>query len=231
MRSPTLRPALILCVFVVSSLTACGGGHELERYSFGGSTVAVADYTPPAPALWTGAYEVDDDDIAGAVVDAGSQVAREVEARRARARLDSAAALVNVRERFSRRTVERAARYLGAAPVQDASTADYLIELFVRRYGIDARSDRAARLFMNVEAVLLDRRSGHEVWSVEVDSHDRLTPAVARRGSVPVDIVTAATLHTLSIERLREQLEGLTEFTADYVTAELREDLRDVRRR
>lgn len=48
---------------------------------------------------------------------------------------------------------------------------------------------------------------------------------------MPVDIVTAGTLHTLTIEQLREQLEGLTDFTADHVTDELREDLRDARRR
>lgn len=225
------RPAAIVCALAAVGLVACGGGHELERYAFAGSTLAVADYAPPAPALWTGGYEVEGDDVFTAVVDAGSQVAKEVEARRARTRLDSAASLVNVRERMSQWTLERAARYLGAVPVDDDAMADYLLELYVRQYGIDARGDRPARLFMNVEAVLLNRRSGHEVWAVEVNSHDRLTPSVTTGSSVPIDIVTAGTLHTLTAAQLRAELAGLTDFTADYLTNELRADLRHIRRR
>jgi len=228
---PARRGAGIALGFAAVSVAACGGGHELEGYSFAGSTLAVADYAPPGPSLWTGGYEVGGDDVFTTVLDAGSQVAKDVEARRARVRLDSAASQVNVRERMSEWTLERAARYLGAAPIEDAATADYLLELYVRQYGIDARGDRPARMFMNVEAVLLDRRSGHEVWTVEVNSHDLLTPSVATGSSVPIDIVTAGMLHTLTAAQLRAELAGLTDFTADYLTNQLRKDLREIRRR
>lgn len=220
-----------LCLLAVA--TACGGGHELERYSFAGATIAATDYPAPAPSLWTGSYELEGDDAITAVVNAGASVAREVEARRARVRLDSASSLVDVRERMTRRTLERTARYLGAAPIAAAGgtvDADYLLEVYVRQYGIDARGGRAARVFMKVEAVLLDRRSGHEVWNVEVDSHDRLTPAIRHAGELPADIVTAGTLHTVTVDELERALADLIDFTADYVTNELREDLRDVRR-
>lgn len=212
-------------------LAACGGGHELERHNFAGSTLAVADFAPPSPALLTGAYGVDGDDVLTAVLDAGSQAAREVEARRARTRLDSAAHLVDVRQRMSNWTLERTARYLGVSAVDNPTAADYLLEIYVRQYGIDARGSSSARLFMNVEAVLLDRRSGHEIWSVEVNSHDRLTPPVRMASAIPVDIVTAGTLHALTVEQLRDELAGLTDFTADYLTNQLRGDLRDLRRR
>lgn len=229
--APARRRATLAGALVAASLAACGGGHELERYSFAGSTLAVVDFAPPDPALWTGGYDVEGDDVITAVLDAGSQVAKDVEARRARIRLDSAASRVNVRERMSQWTLERAARYLGAAPVEDAAAADYLLELYIRQYGIDARGDRPARLFINVEAVLLDRRTGYEVWTVDVNSHDRLTPSVATGSSVPIDIVTAGTLHTLTAEQLRAELAGLTDFTADYLTNQLRKDLREIRRR
>lgn len=229
--APARRCAALAGALVAASLAACGGGHELERYSFAGSTLAVVDFAPPDPALWTGGYDVEGDDVITAVLDAGSQVAKDVEARRARIRLDSAASRVNVRERMSQWTLERAARYLGAAPVEDGAAADYLLELYIRQYGIDARGDRPARLFINVEAVLLDRRTGYEVWTVDVNSHDRLTPSVATGSSVPIDIVTAGTLHTLTAEQLRAELAGLTDFTADYLTNQLRKDLREIRRR
>lgn len=222
-----------VCLLLV--MTACGGGHELERYSFAGATIAAADFAPPAPALWTGSYELEGDDAITAVVNAGASVAKEVEARRARVRLDSASKAVDVRERMTRRTLERAARYLGATPLAMAdhggtTNPDYLLEVYVRQYGIDARGSRPARVFMKVEAVLLDRRSGHEVWNVEVDSHDRLTPSVRHGNELPADIVTAGTLHTVTVEQLESALADLIDFTADYVTNELREDLRDVRR-
>ena len=223
----------VLGVFAVA--TACGGGHELERYSFAGATIAATDYAPPAPSVWTGSYELDGDDAITAVVNAGASVAKEVEARRARVRLDSAAALVDVRGRMTGRTLRRTARYLGATPVEATGAtaptdADYLLEIYVRQYGIDARGGGPARMFMKVEAVLLDRRSGHEVWNVEVDSHDRLTPSVRHGGELPADIVTAGTLHTVTVEQLESSLVELIDFTADYITNELREDLRDVRR-
>lgn len=225
-----LRPTAALCMAAAFAATACGGGHELQRYSFTGSTLAVVDYEPPPPDLWTGSYDVEGEDVFTTVLDAGSRVAREVEARRARTRLDSAANLVDVRRQMSTRTLERAGRYLGTTPVDNAATADYLLEIYVRRFGIDARDARPAKVFMTVEAVLISRRTGHEVWNVEVDSHDRLTPAVRRGGGVPTDIVTAATLRTLTVEDYRQALDALTDFTSDYVSNELREDLRDIRR-
>lgn len=226
-RPRTWRGVGAASMLALLPLVACGGGHELARYSFTGKTVAVADYPAPAPDLWTGDYDVGGDDVITAVVDAGSRVAKEVEARHARARLDSAANLVDVRQRLSARTLDRTARYLGATTAEDPSTADYLLEIYVREFGIDARGS-SARVFMKVEAVLLDRRTGHEAWSIDVDSHDRLTPSV-RSGVVPADIVTAGTLRELTVEDMHLALAGLTDFTSDYVTRELREDLRDAR--
>lgn len=226
-RGMSSTAAVCMAALLVSA--ACGGGHELQRYSFAGTTLAAVDYEPPAPELWTGAYDVEGEDVFRTVLDASSRVAREVEARRARTRLDSAAVLVDVRRQMSTRTLERAGRYLGASQVDNAASADYLLEIQVRRFGIDARDDRPAKVFMDVEAVLISRASGHEVWSVEVETHDRITPAV-RGGGVPSDIVTAASLYTLTVEDYRRALDGLTDFTSDYVSNELRKDLRDLRR-
>ncbi len=234
--APVRQVGRLAAFLLLASMVACGGGHELERHSFAGATIAAVDYSPPAPYLWTGSYELEGDDAITAVVNAGASVAREVEARRARARLDSASNLVDVRGRMTRRTLERAARYLGATPLPGTDgnrvpDADYLLEVYVRQYGIDARGSRPARVFMKVEAILLDRRSGHEVWNVEVDSHDRLTPSIRHGSELPADIVTAGTLHAVTVEQLESSLAELTDFTADYVTNELREDLRDIRRR
>ena len=61
------------------------------------------------------------------------------------------------------RTLERTSRYLGLHPVTSAADADFLLEVHMRNYGLDARSESGAYLFTNAEAVLLDRRTGRRL--------------------------------------------------------------------
>jgi len=44
------------------------------------------------------------------------------------------------------------------------------------RFGINAKADEAAYLFTFAEAVLLDRRTGREIWNVNIHGRDRITP-------------------------------------------------------
>lgn len=80
------------------------------------------------------------------MIQAGSRVAKEVEARRARTRLDSAATAVDVGRRMGERTADRAGRYLAATPVANGP-ADFTLEIWVTDFGLDARAwDSAAYL-------------------------------------------------------------------------------------
>lgn len=58
---------------------------------------------------------------------------------RFRARLDSAARRVEMGELLSGPIRERGSRYLGTRPVEAEAEADYVLELDVANYGIDAR--------------------------------------------------------------------------------------------
>ncbi len=100
-----------------------------------------------------------------AVVAAGSGVAKEISGRRARARLDSATALVDVAGLLSGRTLDRTSRYLATRPTANSRDADFVLELNVHNSGIDVRGQNAAYLFMSATAVLLDARTGREIWS------------------------------------------------------------------
>ena len=127
-----------LTVAAALLLTACGGRHHLADYGFAGRSIAVVHFTPPSPELYTGGRDVSSDNALIAVIEAGSAVAVELESRRARARLDSAATTVDVATRLADRTLERAARYLGTRPVTSEREADYVLEVDVLRYGLDA---------------------------------------------------------------------------------------------
>lgn len=229
-----MRKSLAALVVV---LAACGGNKQhLAEYSFADRTMAMVSVAQPAPGLLTGAYNLSvDDGLKEAVMKAGTGVAKDVEARRARARLDSATMRSDLSRDLANRTLERTSRYLGVRAAPSADNADFLMEIHMHSFGLDARSSSAAYLYTNAEAVLLERRTGREIWNVNVRGTDRLTPRV--RGGVggvpgvPGAIVTAGTLHTLTVADFQDALDQLLALSSNLIADELRASLRDARRR
>jgi len=219
---------LALAVALASASAACGGTQHLSEYDFTGHALAVVSYAPFAPELWTGGVDVDTSDPVSAVLSAGSRAAKEVEGRRARARLDSAARGVDVSKAMAERMLERSARYLGAEPVEDREAADYLLELDVRRLAIDARHEGGARLYMKGTVSLLDRTTGREIWHTDVTARDPLSPYL-RSDDLPGDVVTAGALYSQSVEDFERMLRGMARLSSEAVMDHLRSDLREVR--
>ena len=226
------RPARYLGVVLLAALPACGGQqHHLAEYDFAEHTLGLIYIAPPSPVLYTGSYGIRrDDDALTAVVRAGAGAAKEVGARRANTRLDSASARINVADLLAKRTIERASRYLGMRPVSSGETADFTLEVQMRNIGIDASGSGAAYLFTNAEAVLLERRTGREIWSSKVHATDRLTPSVRGADQVPGAIITAGTLSTVSVEDFQGALDQLATLSAASISDQLRRGLRDARR-
>lgn len=229
----TMRSARrALTVLVVFALPACAGHHHLGEYTFTERSMAVVVVSPPAPGLLTGGYNLQADDPVGSVLRAGTKTAKDVEARRARARLDSATARVGATGDLAQRTLERTSRYLGTRPVTSANDADYLLEVRMKNFGLDARGQSSAYLYTNAEAVLLDRRSGREIWNVSVHGTDRLTPHIRGAGDLPGagNIIAASSLATMSVADFEDALQQLAELSSNVVADELRSALRDVRK-
>ena len=221
----TWRVALGAIILLAAG--ACGG-HHLADYDFVDQSLAVVYFTAPAPRVWTGGYDVEGDSPLEMVVSAGGRVAREVEARRAQARLDSAAARVDLAGRMADRTLERASRYLGTRAVEDGAEADYLLEVDIRHFGLSARRN-GAYMVVDGEAVLLDGRTGREIWDADVTGSDRVTPGVWGSPDAVGDVVTASVLSQISVEEFEQIVTALTDFVADRIGRELRSDLRGVR--
>jgi hypothetical protein len=221
----------IACVAAIVSLSvACGGGHHLAEYPFASRTLAVVYVAPPAPELLTSYYDLrNSQNPVEAVVRAGADVAREREGRRANARLDSATTRVNIPAVLAQRTLERASRYLGTRPVTDENQADYLMEVRMSRFGINAKADEAAYLFTFAEAVLIDRRTGREIWNVNIHGRDRLTPYIESDSRIPGSVITASTLGSVSVADFQNALNQLMDSSSNLITNELRAALRDVR--
>jgi hypothetical protein len=218
-------------VVIAATISIAGcGKHYLNQYDFSGKTLALVYIEPPSPELLHGLYNLDvNGNAIQTVMQAGAKVAKEVEARRASARLDTAAQRVDVSGKLAQRTLERASRYLGTRTVETSKGADYVLEVHMRAFGIDARSNRATYLYPRAEAVLLDRRTGREIWSEDVRGSDRLTPYVSGTLDAPSAIFTAATLHNVTVAQFQQALDQLVTLTSNVIANELREKLRDVR--
>ena len=220
-------PATMLALLLAA---ACGGHHHLDQYNFSNRSIALVYIEPPAPELLHGWYNVRPSESAvQTVFRAGASVAKEIQARRAIARFDSASDQVNFRTQLAERTLARASRYLGTRAVASADSADFILEVQIRSFGLDARSNNATYLFTRAEAVLLDRRTGREIWNQNVRGHDALTPWVYGGGKIPSAGISAITLSTVTVQDFREALEQLVTYTSNLITNELREKLRDVR--
>lgn len=215
---------------VLAVLTACGPKHHLDEYRFADRTLALVVLEPPVPNLLDDYYRVRaSDDVVATVVQAGATAAKNAEAGRARARLDSAAARVDLAALLADRTLRRASRYLGVRAATSEDDADFLLEVHMRSLGIDARGRGAASLYTNAEVVLLDRRTGREIWNVRVRGTDRLTPRVRSGDRLPGTIITAGTLHTVSVADFSAALDQLVQLSSNVIVDELRESLRDAR--
>jgi len=233
MSTSSLRPnrkgarALAGACSIVAALVGCGGGHHLAEYPFASRTLAVVYIAPPSPVLLTSYYDLSNSqNPIEAVVRAGADVAREREGRRASARLDSATARIDIPAVLAQRTLQRASRYLGTRPITDENQADYLMEVRMQRFGINAKADEAAYLFTYAEAVLIDRRTGREIWNVSIHGRDRLTPYVQSSRTMTG---TAATLGSVSFADFQGALNQLMDYSSNLITDELRSDLRGVR--
>jgi hypothetical protein len=220
----------ITCVALVGVVAGCGRKHYLAQYQFSERTLAMVFLEPPSAELLTGLYDLrPSSSPIRTAARIGGGVAKEVEARRASARLDSAVRHVDIPARLAQRTLERASRYLGTRPVTNRDEADYILEVNMRRFGIDARASTATYLYTRAEAVLIDRKTGREIWSVDVHGNDRLTPWVHGSRDIPSSIITAATTSNISVADLEEALDQLVTSSSNAITNVLRDKLRDVR--
>ncbi len=233
MASIQLRRSLTSLLFVCVVAQGCASGNQLRDYEFSDATIAGVYDLPPGPEVLTGPYFYGHgDDPIQALLRAGSRIAAEVQAESVRDKIDAANDRVDAPARLADRTLDRTSRILGATPTTEVAAADYLLEVNVRDYGIDAEGwDAAAHFFINADAVLLERATGVEVWSARVREDQILTPQVIGQGRTTRDVISAAALAILSVDELTLALERLSDYCADEITGKLRADLLEARGR
>lgn len=216
------KAAPLLVILLLFAGTACSSKQRLHQYEFRGRTLGLVSFGPAHPEVFGGlSLRGDADNPLDALVRIGSEAAREVQVQRARPRLAEAAARVDVRTRMSERTLQHAARHLRASPVADATTADYELEIRVRRYGIVAASWTSPAYFLvDADMTLLDGATGRRIWRTRLQERDPVQPFAVGHRNV-TNVVTAIALANMSTEEIERALELLADYAADRMVARL----------
>jgi hypothetical protein len=220
-------------ILLLAALGGCASAGRLGEYDFQDRPVAVVTVAPPRPDVFT------DDDLwfgGGSLLEVAvrvaSDIARDVQAERARARLDSAVAVVDVPARMSARVLDQSARELRGRAVADVQQADFEIELRVKRYGIEADSwDDQANFTIEADVLLLDRSDRSQVWKAGVKEREAVSSGTLGR-ALPDAVggaVTAGQLASLSVAEMSRALEALADYCADRMILKLRGGLEKAR--
>jgi len=214
------------------AIAACGPSHRLGEYDFRGATLITVAEVPVTPDILTGSHFVDvPSNAVEALINVGARAARELTVRSIEEKLERATERVNVGAILEDDAHRRASRYLRAETSAAMEDADFLLEIYVYEYGIEASNwDATAYFFIDAEATLLDQRGALEVWRAGVQARDPVGPEIYGEGVVR-DVVTAAAILDLSEDDMVRALERLAGFAATHITEQLRADLLDVQRR
>lgn len=221
--------ALAACLAIVAG---CSNKQRLGQYDFRNRTLAVATVAPAHADVFSGLYlDVDRSRPIESILRVGSGVARQVAVEGARARVDSAAAAVDVGERMGARVLEGASRHLRTTPIADGRRADYELEIRVENYGIVASSWSSQAYFqIDADLWLLDGATGRRIWKSDVHATDRVSPTIVGPDArVVAGVVTAWTIANMSAAEIQVVLESLSDFAADYLVEELAHSLDDAR--
>jgi hypothetical protein len=223
--------ALLVLLALTPLGVACGPSHRLGEYDFRDKLLATEVDAPPYPEIVTGPVVVDPPKGEGAVravLEAGSRVAREVAVRSVQDKLEKASDRVDMAAVMENDALTRATRIL-RADAGTSSSADFLLDIIVDRYGIEAKNwDASAYYFIHARAILVDRSSQRRIWDIKLKATSPIGSEVYGHDVVR-NVVTAAAIADLSEDDMARALQQLSEFSAAQITNRLREDLLDSR--
>jgi hypothetical protein len=213
-------------------LLACSSKQRLGQYDYRNRSLAVVSISPAYPEVLGGAaFRADPDRPLDSLLRVSSEIAREYQKHQIRPRLDSAAVAVDVEARLSARLLDNAARHLRAVPTTHAPTADYELEVRIRRYGIVASAWNAPAYFLiDADMTLLDGGTGRRIWRGRVRQREAVRPYAATGSRTVSSTVSAIALANMSVADISRQLENLADYAANSMSIHFARSLDQARR-
>ena len=222
--SASLLVAVFLGLFVVAS---CSTVNELSEYKFGGTTVAGTMRTPPEPEI-DGNYNVriDADNPVLTFASVATNLAKANQIEKVEERMVGALRQVDVPQLVWEETYTRCTRSLASEPVKSVSDSDYIFDLEIRSYGLEADSANAAvKIVIATTARLYATVDRRLIWQRKISVRDPLSPEVFGAGTVVDTVITTAALAGLTEDQLAEGFRGASRAVAYKIARELEEDI------
>lgn len=207
-------------------LAACVTMNRLDEFRFEDRTVAAIILSPPRAEVFTiSAFWIDTQDPVGSALRIGSGLIKEAEARMAQERMERALETVDLAEIIRARTLQAGAEVLRCRTIDDADQADFLFDIEIREYGIDAQSGEAGLSFrMNVQVVLFSTKERSMVWRRQIRENVPISPAVFGMGESAGNVMTVLVLSQLTEEKMAKGFENLAQEAGDCIASRLHKD-------
>jgi hypothetical protein len=216
----------LLGLILILTLSRCCSMNKLRGHGFRERTAsALLAYAPP-PEIFTDDWtDVDFNNPVGAIIKIGTGIAKEVEMGKTRAKMDSAMGMVDIPEIIRTETLERGAKYLHYRSIEDIDDSDYLFDIIMRHYGIDAKSWTASVYFkIDVKITLIDNAKNTEIWRSCFKERFPISREIFGLPNAAGNIITAVTLSNLTADQIADGLENLAVQTSDRIIHKLQRD-------
>lgn len=225
-RRPAPTFLILIIVFTYALLSSgCAGTNPLNGYNFTDATIAVEAPVAPPPSIITNA----DDDFLGvftgsaeSLFRATTAVVKESKMPKARRRIKRAAESIDVSLLVANGILDRSARYLHFAPVEEKEAPDLLLLLNIHQHGIYSGPsfDGRTEFFLNAHVQLLDDYTGESLWEEEINIAEPISDHLLFS-----NIRSTQDLSKMSEEEMVEALERMSDYTADAIVRRLRSDI------
>jgi hypothetical protein len=220
---------LILLVPVAAMLLlgSCMTVNKLDSYDLYGSRLAVVMRTPPAPRMNVD-YDVfiDSHNPIYSALSVLTNIAKANQAYHAETVMRDALDVADVPAIIRERAFSACAAALDVEPVRARAEADYILELDIREWGIDARSAwDPVSLRIQVSARLYRSYSDEMIWRRELTVKQSASPEMFGVGHVVNNMVTTAVLSEMTRDELETGFRELAATAAARVARSLEKDL------
>lgn len=211
----------VLFLLALAGATACAGRQHVGEYDYAGKTIGLTYVTAPVPLLYSGLDLNDNNPPFEQVYHSPERLRRDILARTAHARLDSAAAAIDFPAEFASRVLARASADLRARAVGDPKGADFVLEIAVQKTGLQLYQPQTPGLFVEAECVLRDARTGREIWRKSVQERELLTQFLDETGQHHVDLGPVLRVDKIPVTEYEHLLQQLALFSAYRITEDL----------
>lgn len=217
----------LLLVFVLSpALFFSCSSNKLAQYELKDANIAAQTFMPPRANVFTDfSFNIDPKDLISSAIGVGTTIAREAQAVKARARLDSAMMRVDVPAIIEEEVLMQAADMLNFRPVNEVDAADFVFNVDMKRYGIDARGwDVGTYFVVDSRVELIDNETHRRIWKAHVQERQPLSSSIFGLAYPVENVLDAIALSQLSVEEMTIGLQYLAHFSADRIAEKLYRD-------